>query len=88
MELFGGEGGFLGWGVAGEVAGGAGVASEEAGGGECLDSGLGGVVDNLELGRAAAPVGFVKKGGDGGGASGIAQDGEENGMASHAKMAF
>lgn len=72
LELFGGESGFGRWSVASEVAGGAGVESDEATGGELLKSCPGGFVDDLELGRAAAPVGFVEEGGDGGGASRIA----------------
>ena len=61
------------------MAGGAGVEGEEAAGGELLDGGPGGFVDDLELGGIAAPVGIVEEGGDGGGAAGIAQDGEEDG---------
>ncbi len=77
FELFGGEGGFCGFGrgFSGEVAGGAGVEGNEAGGGECLEGGPGGFVENLEFRRVAAPVGFVEEGGNGGGAGGVAEDG-------------
>lgn len=74
LELFGGEGGF-GGGITGEVAGDTGVEGEEAGGGELLESSPSSFVDDLELGRVAAPFGFVEEGGNGGGATGIAQDG-------------
>lgn len=64
LELIVGEGG-LEWGLrllAAEVAGGAGVEGDEADACKLLKALPGGLVEDVELWRAAAPFGLVEEG--------------------------